>query len=85
MMNHTYVLALLADETRADLLREADSQRLALRAEKSHLKPASPLKQITRTIHGLLRVHFFLLAEPNLVSTKRESFQSKVTGDGVIG
>ena len=71
MMHHTYVLENLADEHRANLLREAEFHRLARRAERSHLKQASPLKRIAWTVYGLLSVHNSPTVDQGSVLTER--------------
>jgi len=71
MMHHPYVLENLAREHRSDLLREAESHRLAHREQRSHLKQASPLKRIAWAVYGLLSVHDSPAMEQGSVHTKR--------------
>ena len=70
-MHHPYVLENLAREHRTNLLIEAESHRLAHRAERSQLKQASPLKRIAWAVYGLLNVHNSPAMEQGSVHTER--------------
>lgn len=71
MMHHPYILEILVHEQRTNLLREAESHRLARRAGRNHMKQTFPLKRSTLAIVGLLSIRNGLPGERNSVLTER--------------